>query len=472
MKNKTALLQLGFLFTLLICSESVFAKGTPVGDITLIGRVERAGQRLINDTTLFEGDTLRTLADSGGVVRIGRGRLDLEQNSEVEIVSEKPLKIVLKNGGLRFNFPVGTDFEIITPQLDIHPALGTGSYSGTVTAQANKVERVTSRSGRYSILEREEGGDTNTIHEGQVLIASLVLPALPQAGNPAIVATITDLSPAGTAQVNVGRAGTRADNYSIRATVGLGLGSGDRVRSLQGNARIQFRSDGSVITLRPGTQVTIVEQMQQGGLFRSLSQVAGSLYFSIARLTSGGTPTRLSTPTAVAAIRGTEGENTDEPNSTTFALRDGEENITENLTGANVTIRGGQTVTAIRGVGFSAITALLAAIGPSVGGAGPGGAGGAGGGGAGGAGGGAAGGGAGGAGGAGGGVAGAGTGAVTTTTTAAATAASTISTVATAAIATVAPTTAAILVTVREETTASASGPRTCPGNLQTCVGL
>jgi hypothetical protein len=461
MKNKIALLQLGIFLTLLVCSENAFAKGTPIGDITLIGRVERLGQQLVNDTTLFEGDTIRTHANSGGIVRIGRGRLDLDPNSEVEIVSEQPLKIVVKSGGVRFNFPVGTDFEIVTPQLDIHPTPGTGGYSGSVTAQPKKEDRVTSRKGRYSILEREEGGDTNTIHDGQVLVAALVMPALPQAGAN-IIATITDLSPAGTAQVNVGRAGTPVNNYAIRATQGMTLGNGDRVRSLQGNARIQFTSDGSVITLRPGTQVTIQEQMQQGGLLRSISQVAGSLYFSIQKLTQGGTNTRLSTPTAVAAIRGTIGENTDQPDSTIFALQEGEEFLTESFGGSTLTLRSGQTVTAFRGLGFGAVTALVAAIAPSVGAAGPGGAGG-GGGGAGGAGGGAAG----GAGGAGGGAAGAGTGAVASTTTAAA--ASTISSVATAVIATVVPTTAALLVTAHEEAPASASGPVTCPG---VCTGL
>src|SRR5262245_26620589 len=112
MKNKTALLQLGLFLTLMVCSQSVFAKGTPVGDISLAGRVERSGQPLINDTTLFEGDIVKTLANSVGVIRIGRGRLDLDQKTEVEIVSEKPLKVVVKSGSLRFNFPVGTDFEI------------------------------------------------------------------------------------------------------------------------------------------------------------------------------------------------------------------------------------------------------------------------------------------------------------------------------------------------------------------------
>jgi hypothetical protein len=452
MKNKTAILQLGLVLTLLVCSQSAFAKGTPIGDLMLIGRVERSGQNLISNTTLFEGDTIRTLANSGGVVRIGRGRLELDQNSEVEIVSQQPLKIVVKNGGMLFNFPVGTDFEIITPQLKIHPTAGTDRYSGRVTAQPKKEDRVTSRSGRYSILETEEGGATNSIHEGQVLIAALVMPALPQA-QATTIATIVGLVPATTAQVNVARAAA-PNNWSTRATVGLGLGNGDRVQSLQGSARIEFIRDRSIIELRPGTQVTVQEQMERGGLLRSISQVAGSLWFSIARATQGGTPTRLQTTTAVAAIRGTEGLNTDNADvSTTFALTDGEEDLTELLTGSSVTIRGGQTVTAIRGVGFGAITALIAAIGPTVGGAGPGGAGGAGG----------AGGGAGG--GAAGAGAGAGAGAATTTTTAAASAASTVSSVAAAAAAAAAATTAGLLPGALEDPPASPNLPfLSCPG--------
>jgi hypothetical protein len=459
MKNKTALLQLGLILTLLVSSESAFATGTPVGDIQLIGRVERAGQQLVNDATLFEGDTIRTHAHSGGVVRIGRGRLDIDQNSEVEIISRNPLKLSVKSGSLHFNFPVGTDFEILTPQLHIHPASGKGSYSGTVSAKPQKEDRVTSRTGRFSILELEAGGATNAIHDGQLLIAALVMPALPQA-QATTIARIVQVEPANTAQINVARA-TAPNNWSTRGTVNLNLGNGDRIRSLQGSARIQFTRDQSIIILRPGTQVTIQEQPQAGGFLRTISQYAGSLYFSIARLADGGTPTSLSTPTAVAAIRGTEGENTDNPNvSTTFALQFGEEDLEETLTGSRATLRAGQTITAFRGVGFGAITALAAALVPGVGGAGPGGAGGAGGG-AGGAGGGAA-----GAGGAGGGAAAA----TTTTTTAASTAASTISTVATGLAAAAAPAAGTIIANNQDEPASPSLPFLTCPGNVPICT--
>jgi len=462
MKIKTAVLQLGLFLAILCCSEGAFASGTPVGDIMLTGRVERAGQRLVNDTTLFEGDTIRTLDNSGSIVRIGRGRLEIDQQSEVEIVSEKPLKIVVKGGGVRFNFPVGTDFEIVTPQLDVHPSLGAASYSGEITTQPKKEDRVISRSGRYSILEREAGGDTNTIHEGQILIASLVLPALPQgAAGGATIATIVQFDPPAATQVNVAHA-ANPNNFSTRGTVGMALASGDVLRDLQGNARIEFSNDKSVITLRPGTDVTIKEEVQPAGLLRSISQAAGTLWFSITKAT--GTQTKLSTPTAVAAIRGTEGQQTvDEAlaGSTTYALTEGIEEIQENLTGSRVTIRGGQTVIAIRGVGFTVVSALVAAIGPSVGGAGPGGPGGG------------AGGGAGGAGGAGGGAAAAGAGAgagaaAATTTTAAVTAASTITTVASVAVTTAVPAAAAAIVPQASNGPAgtSESPPFSFPGAL------
>jgi hypothetical protein len=44
---------------------TVLAKSVPVGDIILLGTVERSGLRLTNDTTLFEGDSLRTHGKSG-----------------------------------------------------------------------------------------------------------------------------------------------------------------------------------------------------------------------------------------------------------------------------------------------------------------------------------------------------------------------------------------------------------------------
>ena len=226
---------------------------------------------------------------------------------------------------------------------------------------------------------------------------------------------------------------------------GLPLFSGDTVSTLQGRADIRF-TDQSLITLDVGTTAVIEEQQQPTGILRRIGQTLGSLWFNIQKI--AGTETELTTPTAVAAIRGTEGRQL-VPNDTqsTHALNEGIEDITENITQQTVTITDGQQVTAIRGVGFTPIVALLAAIPkPGVGGGGAGG--GAAGGGAAGAGGGAA-----------GGVAGAAAGAAT----------STVSTVATVAAATAAPiggaAAAVIAATAKNEPpAASATAPLNFPG--------
>ena len=220
---------------------------------------------------------------------------------------------------------------------------------------------------------------------------------------------------------------------------------GDFDGALQGRADIRF-TDQSLITLDVGTTAVIEEQQQPTGILRRIGQTLGSLWFNIQQI--AGTETELTTPTAVAAIRGTEGRQL-VPNDTqsTHALNEGIEDITENITQQTVTITDGQQVTAIRGVGFTPIVALLAAIPkPGVGGGGAGG--GAAGGGAAGAGGGAA-----------GGVAGAAAGAAT----------STVSTVATVAAATAAPiggaAAAVIAATAKNEPpAASATAPLNFPG--------
>ena len=150
------------------------------------------------------------------------------------------------------------------------------------------------------------------------------------------------------------------------------LANGDFVKTLNGRATITF-DDRSVLTLSEGTTIQIQQRMQAGTISRRITQAIGSMWFSITR--AAGTQTTLETPTAVAAIRGTEGTQ-DVPNDrqSTHALNDGVEQITEVVTSQSVTIRSGQRVTAIRGVGFTPVVALLAAIAqPTVGATGGGG---------------------------------------------------------------------------------------------------
>jgi hypothetical protein len=370
------------LLAFFLFSPQVQAKSTVLGDIILLGNVERSGARLTNDTSLFAGDSIHTQKSSGGVLRVARGRIEIGELTDVEVVSGDPLKVVLKTGSIAFNFPSDTFVEIVTPQLEIHAIPGSERISGSVTAEAHKEDRVQSRSGSFTILEREKDGSTNRIKPGEILVASLqavvpvstsVLAALPLPQGPLAgpqIATVDKFS----GDVRVARS-QAPNNYARVTAAGLALASGDWVKTLQGGGADIVFTDTSNITLTPGTIVQIQEQAQPGGLNRRISQFIGNLWFNIQRV--AGNETTLETPTAVAAIRGTQGiQDVPNDNQSTHALNEGVEQITEVVTQQSVTITAGQQVTAIRGVGFTPIAALLAAITQPVVGGGPAGGGG------------------------------------------------------------------------------------------------
>jgi hypothetical protein len=356
---------------MMLLSSLLEAKSTVVGDILLQGTVERAGRKLANDTSVFEGDSIRTQKASTGILRIARGRVEIAESSEVEIVRGNPLKIVVKSGTVAFNFPRETSVEIITPQLEVRPELGVENLSGIVIATPQTEDRVQSRSGSYTILERQRSGATKQINSGQQLVATL-LPTVPLStllpdpsqaaqrplgalGGPQI-ARLSEVA----GDVRVARLAAPRD-YVRQPTSGIGLASGDFVATTNGQAKVLFNDDVSYITLNQGTTVQVQEQAQAGTVSRRIFQAIGNLWFNITR--AAGAETTLETPTAVAAIRGTEGSQ-DVPNDTqsTHALNDGEQLITEVVTQQSVTIRSGQRVTAIRGVGFTPIVALIAAL--------------------------------------------------------------------------------------------------------------
>ena len=213
-----------------------------------------------------------------------------------------------------------------------------------------------------SVIERQAHGASRRVDGGEVLIASLV----PTVSIP--TATPTFFPPQAGAQIAQFEAVdgqvrlTRVNTTLVTAVdnPGVPLFSGDRVQTLQGRADIRF-TDQSLLTMEFGTDIIIEEQQQPTGLLRRVTQSLGSLWFNIQQVV--GTETELNTPTAVAAIRGTEGTQV-VPNNTqsTHALNEGLEDITERVTGQTVSITDGQQVTAIRGVGFTPIVALLAAI--------------------------------------------------------------------------------------------------------------
>ncbi len=251
-----------------------------------------------------------------------------------------------------------------------------------------------------------------------------------------------------TGEVFVSRAATPTNYVRIATNQAntFGLATGDRVKTVRGQAEVRF-TDNSIVSLRQGTEVAVTERSAAGGVQRTIQQFIGSLWFSIQKST--GTSTNLQTPTAVAAIRGTEGtQDVPGPDESTHALNEGVEQITESVTRQSVTIHAGQRVTAIKGVGFTPVVALLGLIArPVFAGSG------------GGAGGGAAGGGAGAGGGAAGGAAGAAAGSATGAAAATAATASSVSSLAATAASVVISTGTAIAVPLAAQNGAPASEP-------------
>src|ERR1051325_8899288 len=122
--------------------------------------------------------------------------------------------------------------------------------------------------------------------------------------------------------VQVARA-SAVNNFVRVAQQGTGLANGDFVRTMNGRANILF-TDQSVITLSEGTTVQIQERMLAGSVSRRITQYIGNLWFNITKVT--GTETTLETPTAVAAIRGTQGtQEVPNDNQSTHALNEGVE---------------------------------------------------------------------------------------------------------------------------------------------------
>src|SRR5262249_18353059 len=149
------------VMALMFTASAAHAKATVVGDIILQGKVERSGQLLATDTSVFQGDSIRTEKSSGAVLRIAHGRVEIGESSEIEIVRQNPLRIVLKSGTLAFNFPPDAAVEIATPQLEVHPDLSDGNLSGIVTATPQTEDRVQSRNGHFTVIEKQKNGAAN-----------------------------------------------------------------------------------------------------------------------------------------------------------------------------------------------------------------------------------------------------------------------------------------------------------------------
>lgn len=98
------------------------------------------------------------------------------------------------------------------------------------------------------------------------------------------------------------------DAKVIPATEGQPLLDKDRIITAKGRAELQFK-DGTTIRTTEEARVGIAQGLKEGGLLRTIELTLGNLWFKVNKATQVvDARTEFLTPTAIAAVRGTEGE--------------------------------------------------------------------------------------------------------------------------------------------------------------------
>ncbi len=94
----------------------------------------------------------------------------------------------------------------------------------------------------------------------------------------------------------------------MAAAEGQQLQTKDRILTAKGRAEVQF-ADGTTLRASEETRVGIAQGPTGGGLLRSIELTLGNLWFKVSKVTQvADAHTEFLTPTAIAAVRGTEGE--------------------------------------------------------------------------------------------------------------------------------------------------------------------
>jgi hypothetical protein len=94
----------------------------------------------------------------------------------------------------------------------------------------------------------------------------------------------------------------------ISASEGQSLQNKDKILTAKGRTEIQF-TDGTTLRASEETRVGISQGPKGSGLLRSIELTLGNLWFKVNKATQVvDSGTEFLTPTAVAAVRGTEGE--------------------------------------------------------------------------------------------------------------------------------------------------------------------
>src|SRR6185369_13115052 len=196
----------------------------------------------------------------------------------------------------------GTPLEIVTPQLEVHPSSGEKNLSAVINATPQTEDRFQSRSGDFTVIERQKNGKTSHLVAGQIIVAAL-LPAVVAASAGALDPIPAPQGPLGGQQiatidqaagdVRIARAAT--PNNFARVAKDAGLAANDFVRTLNGRATVKFM-DNSVITLIEGTTIKVAQQVMANSTTRRISQYIGSIWFNTTRSTGTQTTLELQRP--------------------------------------------------------------------------------------------------------------------------------------------------------------------------------
>jgi len=93
----------------------------------------------------------------------------------------------------------------------------------------------------------------------------------------------------------------------VRASDGLVLSAGDRVRTADRSHAVVTFLDGSTVEIEPGTTITVAEAtaLQGGAITIRVEQAFGRTWSSVQKLTHADSKFEIKTPSATAAVRGT-----------------------------------------------------------------------------------------------------------------------------------------------------------------------
>lgn len=136
---------------------------------------------------------------------------------------------------------------------------------------------------------------------------------------------------------------TTSDTNWLALKVGKKVDVGMLIKTARESLTELVSGDGSTITVRELSEITVDTLLEKAGLFQSrMDMEKGSLEFKIQKVAGMQKNISFGTPTAVAAIRGTEGRLYASPTSTAAYLNSGKLWLTDKNTKSETTIEAKQ----------------------------------------------------------------------------------------------------------------------------------